>query len=256
MKTPKDIARDYLDVGAAKTAQSAPKAFLLAALAGAYIALAGVAATLATSIAGKLAGACIFPAGLAMIVLAGGELFTGNNLLVIPLYAKRIGPGALLRSWAAVYLGNLAGAVLIAALAVCGGTLDGVSDAVLATASAKVSLTFTDGLIRGALCNVLVCAAVWMTMSADSPGGKLASLYLPIVTFVLCGFEHCVANMFYIPAGLFMAIRQGGGPEGLTWTAFFLKNLLPVTLGNLLGGCSLATALWTAYGPAKEKVKF
>ncbi len=259
MKTPKEIARDYLDIGAAKTAQSVPKAFLLAALAGAYIALAGVAATLATSIAGKLAGACIFPAGLAMIVLAGGELFTGNSLLVLPLYAKRITPGALLRSWAVVYLGNLAGAVLIAALAVVGGSLDGVSDAVLSTASAKVSLGFADGLVRGVLCNVLVCAAVWMTMAADSAGGKLACLYLPIVTFVLCGFEHCVANMFYIPAGLFMAIRQGVSPEGLTWAAFFLKNLLPVTLGNMLGGCSLATALWSAYGvpvSAGDRVRF
>ena len=255
MNTPKDIARNFLDTGAAKAALPIPKMFLLAALAGAYIALAGVAATIGTSLAGRLAGACIFPAGLSMIVVAGGELFTGNSLMVIPLLEKRIAPGRLLTAWAVVYLGNLAGAVLTAALAVGAGSLDAVSDAVLSTASAKVSLVFSDGLLRGILCNVLVCAAVWMTMAATTAGGKIACLYMPVMAFVLCGFEHCIANMFYIPAGLFMALRQGGGPEGLTWGAFLLKNLLPVTAGNMLGGVGLGTALWAAYRPARDTVK-
>lgn len=256
MNAPKDIARSYIDVGAAKAALPIPKMFLLAVLAGAYIALAGVAATIGTSLAGRIAGACIFPAGLAMVVVAGSELFTGNNLMVISLLAKRVSAGRLLRAWAVVYLGNLAGAVLVAALAVCGGSLDAFSEQVLSTAAAKSSLAFSDALVRGVLCNVLVCAAVWMAMASASAGGKLLCLYLPIMTFVLCGFEHCVANMFYIPAGLFMALRQGGGPETLGWGAFFLKNLLPVTLGNMLGGVGLGTALWAAYRPAEDVIKF
>ncbi len=252
MNAPKDIARSYLDAGAAKAALPVPKMFLLAVPAGAYIALAGVAATIGTSLAGRLAGACIFPAGLAMVIIAGSELFTGNNLMVIPLLAKRVTAGRLLRAWAVVYLGNLAGAVLIAALAVGGGSLDAAAEAVLNTAASKTSLAFSDALLRGVLCNILVCAAVWMAMAATSAGGKLLCLYMPVMAFVLCGFEHCVANMFYIPAGLFMAMRQGGGPEGLGWGAFFLKNLLPVTLGNMLGGCGLGAALWAAYCPKGE----
>lgn len=249
MNAPKDIARSYLDAGAAKAALPVPKMFLLAVLAGAYIALAGVAATIGTSLAGRLAGACIFPAGLAMVIIAGSELFTGNNLMIIPLLAKRVTAGRLLRVWAVVYLGNLAGAMLVAALAVGGGSLDAAAEAVLNTAAAKTSLAFSDALLRGMLCNILVCAAVWMAMAAASAGGKILCLYMPVMAFVLCGFEHCIANMFYIPAGLFMALRQGAGPEGLSWGAFFLKNLLPVTLGNMLGGCSLGAALWAAYCP-------
>ena len=255
MNAPKVIARNYIDAGAAKAALPLPRMFLLAVLAGAYIALAGVAATIGTSLAGKLAGACIFPAGLAMIVVAGGELFTGNSLMVISLLGKRLRPGALLRAWAVVYAGNLAGGILTAALAVGGGSLDAVSEAVLATAGTKTSLVFSDALLRGILCNILVCAAVWMTMASDSAGGKILCLYMPVMAFVLCGFEHCIANMFYIPAGLFMAMRHGAGPAGLTWGAFFLKNLLPVTLGNMLGGCGLGAALWAAYRPAEETAK-
>ena len=255
MNTPKDIARNYIDIGAAKAALPLPRMFLLAVLAGVYIALAGVAATIGTALSGRIAGACIFPAGLAMIVIGGSELFTGNNLMVISLLEKRVTPARLLRAWAVVYLGNLAGGVLTAALAVGGGALDGVSDAVLATASAKVSLPFSAAVTRGVLCNVLVCAAVWMTMAATSAGGKIVCLYMPVMVFVLCGFEHCIANMFYIPAGLFMLIRQGTDQAGLTWGAFCLKNLLPVTLGNILGGAGLGTALWAAYRPAEETVK-
>lgn len=255
MNTPKDIARSYLDAGAAKAALPIHKMFLLAMLAGAYIALAGVAATIGTSLAGRLAGACIFPAGLAMIVIAGGELFTGNSLMVISLLGKHVTPGRLLRAWAVVYLGNMTGAMLIAALAVGAGSLDGVTEAVLSTAAAKVSLSFPDALLRGILCNILVCAAVWMTMAATSAGGKIAVLYMPVMAFVLCGFEHCIANMFYVPAGLFAAMRHGGGPEGLSWGAFFVKNLLPVTVGNILGGTGLGCVFWTVFRPEKQTVR-
>ena len=255
MNTPKDIARSYIDTGAAKAALPLPRMFLLAVLAGVYIALAGVAASIGSALAGRLAGACIFPAGLAMVIIAGSELFTGNNLMVISLLEKRITPGQLLRAWAVVYIGNFAGGMLVAALAVGGGSLDGIGEAVLATAVTKVSLSFSAALIRGVLCNILVCAAVWMAMAATGAGGKILCLYMPVMAFVLCGFEHCIANMFYVPAGLFMALRQGAAQEGLTWGAFFLKNLLPVTAGNIIGGAGLGIALRAAYLPAEKPVK-
>lgn len=253
MNLPKDIAKSYIDTGAAKAAMPKGRMVLLAMLAGAFIALAGVAATVGTALAGKLAGACIFPAGLAMVIVAGSELFTGNNLMVIPLLEGRITAGQLLAAWVVVYIGNLAGAVLVAAAAVWSGVLGACSANVIATAAAKCSLSFGEAFIRGVLCNVLVCTAVWMAMAARDVTGKIAGLYMPVMAFVLCGFEHSIANMFYIPAGLFSLLRYGGEAEGLTLGAFFVKNLLPVTLGNIVGGAGLGVLLHTVYLPARER---
>ena len=247
MNTPKEIAKSYIDTGAAKAAMPKGRMFLLAVLAGAFIALAGVAATVGTALAGKLAGACIFPAGLAMVIVAGSELFTGNNLMVISLLEKRVALGRLLAAWAVVYLGNLAGSVAVAAAAVWSGALSPYREAVIATAAAKCVIPFGEALLRGVLCNVLVCTAVWMSMAAKDVAGKILGLYFPVMAFVLCGFEHSIANMFYIPAGLFSVMRWGGAAEGLGWGAFFVKNLLPVTMGNILGGAGLGVVLHTLY---------
>ncbi len=247
MNLPKDIAASYIDTGAAKAAQPKGRMLLLAILAGAFIALAGVAATVGTALAGKLAGACIFPAGLAMVIVAGSELFTGNNLMVISLLEKRITAGELLAAWAVVYIGNFLGAVIVAAAAVWSGALGAYADAVIATAAAKCAIPFGQALLRGVLCNVLVCTAVWMAMAAKDVTGKIAGLYFPVMAFVLCSFEHSIANMFYIPAGLFSVMRTGAAAEGLSWGAFFVKNLLPVTAGNILGGAGLGALLHTIY---------
>ncbi len=255
MNTPKEIASSYVELGYTKATLPKGRMFLLAVLAGVYIALAGAASTVGSAVAGKLAGACIFPAGLAMVILAGSELFTGNNLMIISALERRITPAQLFTAWAVVYAGNLAGAVLIAALTVGGGTFGAYYETLLATAGAKTALSFSDALLRGVACNILVCAAVWMAAAARDAGGKVLALYLPVAAFVLCGFEHCVANMFFIPAGLFAAMRYGGAPEGLTWSAFFLKNLLPVTIGNMLGGVGLGAVLKAVYLPARETVR-
>ncbi len=255
MNTPKEIAASYVELGYTKATLPRGRMLLLAVLAGVYIALAGAASVVGTAAAGKLAGACIFPAGLAMVILAGSELFTGNNLMIISALEKRITWRQLLTAWLVVYAGNLIGAVLIAALTVFGGTFGGCYEALLATAGAKTALAFPEALLRGVACNILVCAAVWMAAAARDAGGKVLALYLPVAAFVLCGFEHCVANMFFIPAGLFAVIRYGGGPEGLTWGAFLLKNLLPVTVGNLIGGVGLGAVLKVIYLPAKESVR-
>ena len=247
MNQPKEIAANYVETGAAKAALPKGRMFLLALLAGAFIALAGVAATVGTALAGKIAGACIFPAGLAMVIVAGSELFTGNNLMVISLLEKKITAGGMLSAWAVVYIGNMAGAMLAAAAAVWSGVLGAYTDAVIATAAAKCAIPFGQALLRGVLCNALVCTAVWMAMAAKDVTGKIVGLYFPVMAFVLCGFEHSIANMFYIPAGLFSVLRSGGAAEGLGWGAFFVKNLLPVTLGNILGGVGLGALLHALY---------
>ena len=197
--------------------------------------------------AGKLLGACIFPAGLTMVLLAGSELFTGNCLILIPVLSRRVAPAAMARNLVVVYLGNFLGGLLAAAGVVYSHTLDlfggKLAAGAIATAAAKCSLSPGDAFLRGVLCNLLVCLAVWMAASAKEPAGKVAALFFPIFLFVLCGFEHCIANMYYIPAGL---MAQGlpeyaaGAVPALTLGNFVVKNLLPVTLGNLLGGLGLA----------------
>jgi len=261
MNTPAEIAKSFLAVGENKTRLPLGKMLLLAVLAGAYIGLAGLAASTASAGAaspgaGKVLGAAIFPAGLTMVILAGSELFTGNCLILIPVLDGRVSVPALLRNLLAVYLGNFLGGLLVAAGAVYSHTLDlfggGLAAGAVATAAAKCSLSFGDALLRGVLCNLLVCLAVWMAASAKEPAGKLAALFFPIFVFVLCGFEHCVANMYYVPAGLLALgmpeyAAAAGAVPGLTWGNFLLKNLLPVTMGNLIGGMGLAAAYWRIY---------
>lgn len=246
MLSPAEVARAYVTAGKKKAELSALHAFLLAILAGAFIALAGTASTIGGALFGKLVSAAIFPAGLAMVIVAGSELFTGNCLLVIPVLEREITVRQLLRNWFIVYLGNLVGGVLVAALTVFAGTYDSVYEAVIAAAAAKIALPFTAALLRGVLCNFLVCIAVWMAFSAQTVVGKIGGLYLPIFLFVLCGFEHSVANMFYIPAGILAAGRYGVAAE-LSLSGMWVRNLLPVTIGNIIGGCSVGIVYRTIY---------
>ena len=246
MNTPKEIARSFAELGVKKAGTPTGRLYLLAVLAGMFIAFAGVGSTIANVTVNRLAGACVFPAGLAMVVIAGSELFTGDNLMIVSLLEKRITFGKMLFVLLIVYLGNVAGAFLVALLAAVGGSLDAVSDAVISTAAAKASLGFGAALVRGIMCNVLVCIAVWMAAAAKEPAGKLAGLFFPIMVFVLCGYEHCVANMYYLPAGLLMSARTGA-PAGLTWGSAILGNLLPVTLGNMIGGMGVGVCYHAIY---------
>ena len=242
LRTFTEAAAEYCAGAEKRVGQSAGRLLVLGALAGAFIAFAGVAATIAGTVGGKLATAAVFPAGLAMVILAGSELFTGNCLFLLPLLRGDVSGGRVLGSWLVVYCGNLMGSVIIAFVVVRCGVLDSIAPAAIAAAAAKASLPFGTAFLRGVLCNLLVCLAVWMAFCAESAGGKVISLYGPIFLFVLCGFEHSIANMFYLPAGIFLS----GGTE-VTWLDFG-QNLGPVTLGNIAGGCGLGTILYVLYG--------
>lgn len=268
MNSPKEVAQSYIVAGAAKTRLPIGKMLWMGILAGMFIALAGVASTVAPATVqnaslAKLLGALVFPGGLAMVLIAGSELFTGNTMIILPVCCKQATVGGMLKNWLFVYVGNLIGGILVAALVVYGHTFSLFSGAVgvsaIHTAVAKVSMSFGDAFIRGILCNFLVCIAVWMSFAAKDVVGKVAGVFFPIMFFVLCGYEHSVANMYYIPAGIFAygtgayteALMQAFPKDNLaslTWGAFFLKNLIPVTLGNIVGGSLLVGAgYWFTY---------
>lgn len=266
MKTPREVAAAYEGIGQTKTSLSIIKMLLLGMFAGIFIALAAVGANTGGSMienpgVAKIVSSLIFPAGLTMVVLAGSELFTGNCLLVIPLLNKQITVSSMLRNWVFVYAGNFIGSIFIAYLMCLGQQYSLFDNAVavctIKTAVAKTSLAPLTAVILGIFCNFLVCIAVWIVTAASTATEKLAGLYLPIFLFVLCGFEHSIANMYYIPAGIFAsmdptyaaaAAAQGVDFSNLTWETFFLQNLLPVTVGNIIGGSILVGLMeWRIY---------
>ena len=260
MNSPAEVAKNYIGIGKGKATNGFWKLLILGMLAGAFIGLAGVGATIApvgvqAAGAAKFLGACVFPVGLAMVLLAGSELFTGNNLIIIPVLTGDIKVTQMLRNWVIVYIGNLIGGILVAALVVYGhvgnlfgGAEGGVAAAMINAANGKVTMSFGDAFLKGIGCNFLVCIAVWISFAAKDVTGKFWGLYMPIMLFVLCGFEHCVANMYYIPCGLFCKALYGVDKPALTWGAFFVKNLIPVTLGNIVGGAGLVgLPYWFVY---------
>lgn len=266
----RDIAFRWEETARTKTEMKAGKCLLLGVLAGAFIALGALGSLTAQAYvpggSGKFLGACVFPAGLILVVMAGGELFTGNCLLAGPAVNGKVKGSRVLRNWALAYLGNMAGAFLTVCVALFSGLMRNaaLADAALAAARTKCGLSFGEALFRGIGCNVLVCGAVWMASGAKDAAGKAVCCFFPVMLFVLCGFEHSVANMFYIPLGLGMKRLLSGGPfSGLigaddaelsafsqtaTVSAYLIKNLLPVTLGNVLGGAGLAVAYGKIYG--------
>ena len=262
MNNPQEIAQSLVATGVKKSSRPFARLFVLAFLAGMFIAFAGVGATVASvSIAeasvAKLVSACIFPAGLAMVLIAGGELFTGNCLIIISVLNKASKLKGMLYNLVVVYFGNMAGAVLVAWMVNAGHTMslfgNGYASAAIYAATAKCSLSFGDAFIRGIMCNFLVCLAVWMAFAAKDAAGKIQALFFPTMIFVLCGFEHCIANMYYIPTGLFAlqnatyAASSTAHLAELTWGNFFITNLIPVTLGNLVSGVLLGAAYWFVY---------
>jgi formate/nitrite transporter len=248
---PARIARLVEEVGIKKCSLPLIPTLKLAVLAGAFIAFGGMFYTLVVTGSEigfgptRLVGGMAFSLGLILVVIGGAELFTGNSLIVLAWADRRVGTGALLRNWSLVYLGNLIGALGTVVLVHFSGILTLGDGAVAATAQgiaeAKVALGPLQAFVRGILCNTLVCLAIWMCFAAYTVTGKVLAILFPITAFVALGFEHSVANMYLIPIGALQldgAIGVGG----------FLRNLVPVTLGNIVGGGALvALVYWLIY---------
>ncbi|MDR2157368.1 MAG: formate/nitrite transporter family protein [Clostridiales Family XIII bacterium] len=266
---PQEILEASLDVSVRKAKSGFVKLAVLGFLAGAFIAFAAEGSSAAAfnllasptsyGLGRTLAGA-LFGVGLMLVLLAGGELFTGNVLMVGGAIKRRIGCGAMLRNWLIVYAANFAGALFIAWLMYRSGLFHGGGEMLGAvtvkTAAGKTGLSFAGALILGVLCNWLVCLAVWLSYGADTMAGKILSVFFPIWLFIVSGFEHSVANMYYVPAGIFAktetvfaeaAAALGVTREmmdGLNWQGFFAHNLLPVTIGNIIGGGLFVSAAY------------
>jgi len=275
---PREIALKAEAIGVQKTRLDFLSLVALAVLAGAFIGLGAMFAT--TVLAGvdgvlpfgvsRLLSGVVFCLGLILVVVGGAELFTGNNLMVMAWAAGKVSPREMLRAWAIVYVGNFIGAVGTAGIVFLSGQyLSGkgsVAGVALTIATNKVSLSFEHGLFLGILCNVLVCLAVWLAYSARTTADKIMAIVFPVSAFVVAGFEHSVANMYFIPLGLFIKAWAPGAMwtqigatsanyAALTW-AGLVDNLIPVTLGNIIGGGGLVGLVyWFVYlrkrAPAK-----
>lgn len=263
--TPGEIIAQYTESGGKKARRSLGELLALSVLAGAVIAFGSAATNTVAygmpspSLVRLLAG-LLFPFGLGIVMLTGMELFTGNCMMVVPRLEGKITWGQMLRNWILVFGGNLAGAFLIAAGCALFGQFQSPDSQLavftLRLAATKCALSWPRAFVMGILCNILVCLGVLCAISAKDTIGKIAGAYLPVALFVLCGFEHCVANMYYIPAGLLarsvpeyaLAAGQAGVDlAALTWGNFFLRNLVPVTLGNILGGALVGILLWLGH---------
>ena len=267
---PDEMAEKAVDSGVQKTHNGILKTSALALLAGAFIALGAIFSTLVTSGSsmdygiGKLVSGVAFSLGLILVVAGGAELFTGNNLMVMARASHKISNRQLLENWLLVYLGNMAGAFSVVLLILVSGHHmlgEGmVGTNILNIASTKCELGFMQALTLGILCNILVCLAIWLSYSASSLQGKVVAIVFPVTAFVAAGFEHSVANMYYIPAGIIAkgnpAYVQAALDAGLTtakldalnWGTFLTKNLIPVTLGNIIGGALLVGMVyWFVY---------
>ncbi len=261
MLSPAEFVNFYAQVGAKKCANGSGRLYLSAMLAGFYIASGAVVANTAGHLltnAGLSRVLCglLFPFGLIMVIVTGAELFTGNCLITISLLEKKAALAGMVRNLVLVYIGNLLGAVILAASIVYCGQLD-LSGGALAvhtirTAAAKCSIPLGKAVVLGILCNVLVCAGVMCSLCGKSLAGRAIGAFVPVSFFVIGGFEHCVANMYYIPAGLMAAgvpqyaqLAQEAGVDlsALNLVGFF-SNLVPVTLGNIIGGCGFGALIW------------
>jgi formate/nitrite transporter len=255
--TPLEIAEKYVTIGVKKANQPFIRLFMLSMLAGSFIALASQGSNVAIhtiesiGLAKALAGV-LFSTGLMMVIITGAELFTGNTLIIVSCLEKKTSWLQMLKKWLIVYIGNFVGSIIVAFFIYKSGQLN-YTDGLLGgftikIAVNKLSFNFGNAFFMGILCNWLVCMAVWMSAAAEDITGKIWAIFFPIWLFISSGFEHSIANMYYIPIGIFAksnpfwvqaAISMGITQEtleSLNWANMIMKNLLPVTLGNVIGG--------------------
>lgn len=256
MRNSKELIELANKSGQRKATIKNSKLFALGIMAGMFIAFGAIFFTTVTSYGGnpgalKLMGGVVFSLGLILVVLAGAELFTGNNLMVISLLNKKIKFRDLCRNWLIVYVGNFVGSILIVVLMFA--TKQYLQDEsviglkAINIASAKVNLDFSTAFVRAILCNILVCLAIWLTMIAKSIPGKILGIIFPIAAFVAIGYEHSVANMYFVPMGIMIKklaplsfwnqiSSNSSAYSNLEVSNFLINNLIPVTMGNIVGG--------------------
>lgn len=258
---PAEIAQRVLDVGVAKARLAIPDTLGLAVLAGAFIGLGAAFATLAMTETGlgfgptRVLGGVAFSLGLILVVVAGAELFTGNNLVAMAWASRAVSTRLVIRNWVLVYAGNLVGAVGTAFLVFWTRTWvasdNGVGLNAVRIAAAKCDLGFAEAFARGVLCNALVCLAVWLCQSGRTTTDKILAIIWPIAGFVALGFEHSIANMYFIPLGMLLKTQPELAASGVGTTIAdnitfegFILNLIPVTLGNIVGGTLLVAGVY------------
>lgn len=255
---PSEVAKATIDAGIIKSKLSLIRMIILGVLAGAYIGFGGYGAVVITQTLGNIdaglsrfMGAFVFPIGLMFVVIAGGELFTGNNLMTLALLDRKITLRSMLRNWFVVYFSNFLGVLLL-----CYGIYRGnlmINDTLkttLNTALLKMSFSFEVAVIRGILCNILVVLAVWMGAAAQDIISRIFATWFPIMLFVLTGLEHCIANMFFLVLGKFLGLEA-------SWIDIWIRNLIPVTIGNIIGGAIIIPFMYyfTYIHPAKSSNK-
>lgn len=269
--TPTEITDNYVKASVGKAASPAWRLFVLGIAAGLLIGLGAVASsTAAHALADtgmvRLVSGLVFPLGLIMVILLGAELFTGNALMVTAVMAGEVTWGRLARNWVIVYVGNFVGAVVLAALMAFFGQLDIGGGALAAytakVAASKASLAWPNAFVLGIFCNLMVCIAVYLGNTAQDTVGRILGIFVPIMGFVTAGFEHCVANMYYIPAGIFAAMNPayagviadlGVNTAVLNFGTFITANLIPVTLGNIVGGVIVGVVMYACHATRKAK---
>jgi formate transporter len=270
---PAEMAERAENVGVTKAKLDFWTMLGLAVLAGAFIALGAIFMTTVTTGAaalpygvGRLLGGLVFCVGLILVVVAGAELFTGNNLIVMAFMDGKVSLAKLLRNWGVVYLGNFIGSVATAAIMFLSlqykGNGGNIGLNAVTIANSKCGLQFVQALALGIMCNALVCLAVWLCFSARTTTDKILAIVFPITAFVAAGFEHSVANMYFIPMGLFINwwdsafITAMKAPvTNLTIANFFFNNLIPVTIGNIIGGAGMVGLVyWFLYLRPKQAV--
>jgi formate/nitrite transporter len=259
--SPKEIAERVENVGVTKASLPVLSQAALGVLAGGFIGLGAMFFTLVVSDASlsfaitRVLGGVAFSLGLILVVVAGAELFTGNNLLVMATVAGRIPASKFFQNLIVIYSANFVGAAGLAGLVALSGHWQmggsGLGQTALSIAAAKCALPFGEAFFKGVLCNVLVCLAVWLAMAGRTVTDKVLAIVFPIAAFVACGFEHSVANMYFIPLGIFLSERMAASGAAnldvLNW-AGLVRNLLPVTLGNLVGGAGMVGLVyWVIY---------
>lgn len=254
---PNESIEQVIKMGIKKANTSVQKVFTLGVLAGIFIGLAYVGYMSVTQTLGnfdkgfsKFMGASVFPVGIMLVLFVGGSLFTGNNLVTVAYLDKKITLGQLAKNWIAVWLGNLAGCMLIAYIAYFAGTFDSIhmKETAVSFAEHKAHMTFIQALFSGFLCNIIVAASVWMTLAGKDLTSKILAAWFPVMLFALSGYQHCVANMFCFSIGKILS------PESFSLGEAFMNNLLPATIGNALsGGVFLPVIYYYLYGKNKTK---